>query len=548
MTPNRVLVIGLDGATFDLIRTWAEEEKLPTLKRLMGGGSWGVLESTPFPNSAPAWVSCLAGVNPGKHGIFGFGVRTNNKYQYQLANSTLIAVKTIPEILTEYGMRSIVINVPVTYPPFEIDGVVVSGMGTPGKESDFTFPVGFKNTLFEEFPDYVIEVPFYNYDQRKMGQKRGLFDAYLKSIAQRKRLVLSLINQQDWNFFMVVFSELDRIQHYFWGYMDERHPLYYSVEAKTFRSAVYEAYRTLDKALAEILDSVNLDNCQIFIVSDHGFGVYSELFYLNLWLSQERYLYLNIAKGQRLKELIKKGRVFGPIARTLVEKVQESRKVRLDPGNWRKEKVERQVPIGRIDWSKTKAFGDEYGIRINLKGREEHGVVSPGTECEKLKSALRQQLMRLRFKKSGKPVFLRILPKEEVYWGPMLDRAPDLVTFTEVGGIQLSIQANEIFGSSITSGQHRREGVLIVCGQGVLSTELGNNSIYDLAPTILAFLGLPRTPEMDGNVLPLCNDHSYVKMIKQVDGTSFRSAQDEKIYSAEESRILEERLEGLGYL
>jgi len=552
MSKNKVIVIGLDGATFDLITPWVKDGKLPALKKLMDDGSWGTLESTPFPNSAPAWVSCLTGVNPGKHGIFGFGVRSNNKYEYQLANTSLIETKTIMEILTEYGKRSIVMNVPVTYPPIDINGIIVSGMETPGKESNFTFPSQFKEEILTKFPNYVIEVPFYKYNQLKVDQKRNMLDAFLNSIDQRKELILSLIKEEAWNFFMIVFSELDRIQHYFWGYMDRTHPLYQTSEGKIFRNVICQAYVKLDSCLEEILNSISSDNFQVFVISDHGFGPCSELFYLNSWLLQKGYLHLNSDNSisRKIKNKVKYNKILSPIAGFARKKLQMKKGSNLTPGTWRRNKVENEVPTQRIDWTKTTAFADEYGVRINMKNREPNGIVAKGKEYETLKSKLTAQLMNIQFENTGEQVFEKILPKEQVYSGPMLDQAPDLVTFTKAGGVQMALKPDNIFGqSNIASGAHQREGIVIAYGQGIRHGRLRNSCIYDIAPTALAFLGVPQTPEMDGSILTLSDDKYLAEIVKQIDGTSFKiSGGHKEVYSAKESEIIKENLKGLGYL
>jgi len=535
-------VVGLDGATLDLIGPWVQQGKLPTLKKLVAEGCWGVLESTPFPHSAPAWVSCLTGVNPGKHGIFGFGVRLNGEYECQLANTSLVNAKTVPEILTEYGQRSIVINVPITYPPPEIKGLVVTGLETPGKESSFTFPPEFKTTLAQRFPDYVIEVPHHQYNLHEAAGKARFFADSLQSIEQRKSLALALLEEEPWDFFMVVFSELDRLQHFFWGYMDPRHPFYEQAEGKTFRNVILETYQLLDDSLAEILQVLHGSDTFLFIVSDHGFGPQSEVFYLNSWLLQHGYL--SLAKTERWR---KAWLWQWPLAQWVARTLRRVRLRRLNSSDWHRERVRKATPVKQMDWTKTRAFGDEYGVRINLKGREPEGVVKTGTEFQNLKAELTERLLQVRFAGSGQPVFTRILSREQVYTGPMLERAPDLVTFTEVGGVPLSLYPGRIFGpSGLCSGAHRREGIFMAYGPYVDHVELPPCSIYDLAPTVLSLLGVPRTPEMDGHVLALSNHTPLAE--EAIAGTSFKGQERRDVFSDEESQGLEERLKGLGYL
>ena len=128
---RKVICIGLDGATFDLIRPWLSKGKLPNIGRIIKDGVWGELESVIPPVSAPAWTSFMTGKNPGKHGIFGFKKEKQGTYEELFVNRKLIKSETLWKCLSDVGKKVIVINVPLTYPPEEINGYLMSGMDTP---------------------------------------------------------------------------------------------------------------------------------------------------------------------------------------------------------------------------------------------------------------------------------------------------------------------------------------------------------------------------------------------------------------------------------
>jgi len=157
----KVLVIGVDGATFDLILPWTEEGKLPTFKRLINKGIWGVLRSTFPPVSAPAWGSFMTGLNPGKHGIFGFAGYDAKDYPSstylsgKLANSSAFSGKTVFDIASSYGIKVGAIKVPITYPPWRVNGIMISGQPTPDERKIFSYPPN----LFRSFGKISIYTP-----------------------------------------------------------------------------------------------------------------------------------------------------------------------------------------------------------------------------------------------------------------------------------------------------------------------------------------------------------------------------------------------------
>ena len=126
---TKLLIIGLDGATFDLIEPWADE--LPHLARLMREGAWGRLRSTVPPATFPAWTSFMTGVDPGQHGVFDFTRRVPGAYRVEFVNATHRRVPTLWRILSDAGLRVGVLGVPATYPPEHLNGFQISGFDAP---------------------------------------------------------------------------------------------------------------------------------------------------------------------------------------------------------------------------------------------------------------------------------------------------------------------------------------------------------------------------------------------------------------------------------
>ena len=156
---ERVLVIGIDGATFDLLTPWMEEGFLPNLAALMGSGSHGPLRSTIPPITASAWTSFQTGKNPGKHGLFDFTQYRPGSYETSYVNASSVLAEPLWQVLSRQGKRVVVINVPVTYPPRPVNGYLISGMLTPSMDVEFTYPPDLYQQMVREIGDYQIFLP-----------------------------------------------------------------------------------------------------------------------------------------------------------------------------------------------------------------------------------------------------------------------------------------------------------------------------------------------------------------------------------------------------
>ena len=552
---NRILVIGLDGATFRVIDPLMQEGRLPTIQRLVREGTRAVLESTPFPHSAPAWASCLTGVNPGKHGVFGFGVRDEeNNYRFQLTNSTCIRVKTLPLLLTEYGKFSGWVNEPLSYPPYRIHGFMIAGLLTPLVAGNYTFPPELKGELLQVIPDYATEVSPGRFNLKDITGKAAYAEALLNSIRVRTKASRFLMRRHSWDAFMVVFTELDRIQHSFWSPMDDSYPSSQGQD-RSLESLVSRSYEEIDNALEILLNDLP-DKTQVLIVSDHGFGPSARTFYMNRFLEEYGYLKFKVVRRfpslrspqsalTRMIQLTQIPRVFPRSKRTETPEIPDGR----DPKNF-KRKVERWVPEDMVDWSRTKAFADQYGIRINMKGREPKGIIAPGKEAGALMEKLKDQLLQLKYPHNGNRVFEDIQTRDSVYIGPYVDKAPDLITFMEGGFPHPSYRARELFGPlERTRGSHTKEGIFLAWGENTRKGKcLERASIMDITPTICYSLGVPRTLEMDGSVLDIFEAGLDPKRLSERGGTSIREKGDVIPFTSEETSEIEAKLRGLGYL
>ncbi len=573
---GRVLIIGLDGATFDLLRPWMEDGSLPNLATIARNGASGELQSTIPPNSAPAWTSFMTGMNPGKHGLYGFTrVDPHAGYAIKVNSGAVRRAQTVWQLLTEQGRRSIVLNVPMTYPPDPINGLVVTGIDTPGLESQFTYPPELRHEIFRLLPDYVLDVR--SWGVMAVGERRAhLLEDILRMVDSRRRLALHLMTTEPWDLFTIVFTATDRVQHFFWRFLDPSHPLYDPAEAPKYHDAILRVYRQIDQALGEMLACCG-EETTVIVMSDHGFGPQRKLFRINQWLVENGFLQLTYTTSNGLVTRLLSGAqqwlyrelesLIG-LARTALSDTTKDRLKRLFPRL--RERVVSMQALSMIDWAATRAYhtaefpGD---IRLNMRGREVKGIVEPGAEYNAVCEAIRSGLEGYVDPDTGQRVVERVFRRDELYWGPYVDLAPDLIvhladySYTFDWRIPVTHDAQSDLPIvdalpceySINCGYHRLGGILMLYGSGIRKGgQLDPAQIHDVIPTALYLLGLPIPADMDGQVLAEAITAGLLdrRPVEHAPPTSPTAevASSEQLYSAAEAEAVANRLRDLGYL
>jgi predicted AlkP superfamily phosphohydrolase/phosphomutase len=559
MNRDRVLVIGLDGGTFEVIKPLVAEGRLPNLGRLMAEGVHGILQSTIPPVTAVAWTTFMTGKNPGKHGIFHFHLPSTTTYKRPLVNATSIKAKPLWDIISERGKRVGVVNVPLTYPPHPVNGVMVAGMLTPSEKSEFTYPPTLHTELIREIGDYPLEARAIGAFCRN-DPIESVRQFYLL-LDRTKRTSLHLMDREPWDFFMLVFRGTDLIQHQVWRLKDRSYCEQHPDEAQKYGKVLDQYYEAVDRAVGEILERTD-SRTTVIIMSDHGAGPVSRLFYVNKWLVDEGYLTLRRFSGMVRALPRPRRRTLGP----LLTYLRLGLIAHLLPRSWQDRKVWWPVKVKPqrwrlIDWSRTRAqgnlTGDEPVIIINLKGREPQGIVEPGDEYERLREEIAQRLLALWDPEANDRVIERVYRREEIYHGSYVDQAPDLEFITR--GLlyrtrgKLDVRDALETPVNLSPSMHREEGIFIMRGPGVKSgIEIGTTRLMDLAPSILYLLGGEVPEDMDGRVVEEAFregvlHHRPIRYGPPVDwepaGTGER-----QVFSTEEARNVEESLRGLGYV
>jgi predicted AlkP superfamily phosphohydrolase/phosphomutase len=554
----RLLVVGLDGATWDLIKPWAQAGKLPFLARLMAEGTSLDLNSTVLPISPPAWASFMTGKNPGKHGVFDFTGRDWGSYRMRIMRRPL--EPSFWSILSQNGCRVGIVNVPQTYPPEEVNGFVVTGLGTPSNTT-FTYPPDLTASLhalgYQPTPDI----------HYRPGNERELLDSLLAATENTTRVATELMSREMCDLFVVVLRITDEAAHFFWKYMDETHPSY-SPEDKAYRSAILTCYQKADNALSRIVEAAG-EGVTLFVMSDHGAGpLYKDVF-LNEWLRQEGLLVLKekpTTSSLLVRLLLRSGLTRTTFGRTLSWMGLGRLKPRLRALLGERINIIPNDPRMRlheaVDWSQTQAYSMGYigQIYVNLKGRDPQGIVERGEAYEQLRSSIIERLLQLQDPQTGEKVVDKVIKKEEVYKGPYLEQAPDLfvymkgLSYITRGSYDLA-PAGTIFAPPSTheSGGHRQTGILLAWGKHIFSNrtihETSPAEIVDLAPTILYLMGCAIPQDMDGQVITSLIEPDYISSHPIACVSPEGTAQKNNRYlTEEEEQELINRLKGLGYL
>jgi predicted AlkP superfamily phosphohydrolase/phosphomutase len=554
----KVLVIGLDGGTLDIIRPLAEAGRLPTFRRLMEEGAWGVLESTIPPATPPAWASFMTGKNPGKHSVYDM-FRMSPSGEVSWANATWVKGIRFWDLLGRDGVRVGIIDVPMTFPPSPVNGYMISGMFTPSRDVEFTHPSTLYTDLLKEIGSYPLERELVS--SFAAGDILGGLRSVCEHTEKRKQAALFLLRKRDAEFVAVVFRGPDVVQHYGFRFTDEEYRGHYPRRAAKYRKIISQYYEVLDGVIAELLDAVSQSTTTI-IMSDHGGGPVWRFFYINKWLRDKRLLATRpLPALTTLRPRVKRATI--PAA---FERLGMGGLGRLVPPGLRKARFPsvrlRRDPTRVLDWSRTRAFADvvasPISITINRRRPGWAGRDIDDGECERLRREIADGLLALREPSTGEPIVGRIWTREEIYSGPFLGDAPDLTFLTTDD--KYRSQRQPLAPSTIAEpdeerlGMHRMEGVLMMRGPAVKAGyAVADARIVDLAPTILHLFGMDIPADMDGSVLTEALKEEYlarhpVRWSEAAPEMEGEVGAEGEVFTDEESGRIEENLRGLEYL
>jgi predicted AlkP superfamily phosphohydrolase/phosphomutase len=495
------VVIGLDGGTWRILEPLIDQGRVPFLADLVRRGVHGTLMSTVPAVTAPAWTSFLTGKNPGKHGLFDFQRIEPGASRRRLSTSADCRSATVLDYLSHAGRRLVCVNIPLTFPPPSVCGTLVAGFPVP-PESIYVHPSGSQRRLAAM--GYLTDWR----DARGGGPLRGPMARVRAADGAQIDAFGALLGEDAWDVAIIVVSGTDHVGHLQWQAGDVR--------------AVFAHYEFVDRRLRHLAERGLFEGAAFVVVSDHGFGATTQTFFANAWLRDQGYLAFTGATGATYDEFHRwveartapggPARLAGAGAAALAHVgltreratylARRTGLIRLLP--WAPVGLVRAM-VARapaVDWTRTKAYLVSRlgrGFNVNLAGREATGIVPPA-EYAQVRGQLVDRLRSLRGP-DGRKLFALVDVRENVYHGPYVEEAPDVLTWPADGTNVAFGGAQPGFLRSMADASHVMEGVYVMAGApfpaGGRARDL---HITDIAPTLLHALGLPVPDDMDGRV------------------------------------------------
>ncbi len=563
---SKVVIISLDGATFDILNPLMQQGRMPNLQKLVNGGIAARLSSVVPPVTPPAWTSFMTGKHPSKHGIFGFMHFDPKQYKWTPNNSRYVQSKTIWQILSEKGKEVIVLNLPQTYPPYQVNGVMVSGWDSVS--SEFTYPPELGEEITRTVPAYRdSKLWLCELIPARTGKEFDEFTGKLiASARQSTALALHLLDTRRWDAFMIHFHQTDWIQHKLWPDIERAcHSENNDIRAERVR----EVYQCVDDCLGTVVQHTAACEPMIVVLSDHGFGRQRGCLYPNHYLKSWGYLHSATDTPppndplKSIKDVFRQSRssyvrtayraavrakhkVSGQQPSTEYEKYSEKYKSWVDLNRDNSEKRGRD-----IDWARTRVVAVETYhcaiLYVNVFGRGPLGLVQPGPEYDAIISDLISRFNELRDPGSGEKLIARAARGCDVYpaAGPNV-LLPDVMLIPAEGWNCCETINIDPESASSEESMHHPSGVLITAGKGIQPRRNGlQPTLVDVAPTVLHALGLPVPTDMEGRVLQEVFASPQPVSFEEIDNALVAG---ESAYSSEETEVIEQRLRGLGYI
>jgi len=453
---RKILIIGLDSAPSEIVIDRRSE--FPTLARLIEGGWHGKMRSSDPPITIPAWMVMTTGKDAGRLGLYGFRHRTGYAYDKMwIATSQAFKEPAIWDYVGDNGGQSVLVSIPPSYPPRKVPGHLIGCFITPDADKEYTYPASLKAEIESKFGPYRFDVAFRTEDRDEILRE-------IRAMTEKRFEVIEyLMAAKPWSLFMFVEIGVDRIQHAFWKYFDPAHHLY--EPGNRFENAIPDYYRLLDRKIASLLAKAGEDTI-ILVISDHGAKRMKGAFCVNEWLIEQGDLVLKQASARGAS----------------IEKTP-------------------------VDWGRTKAWGwGGYYARIffNVEGREPQGIIKP-EDYEKEREAMIRRLLAVRGPK-GEAWETRVIKPNE-YYDEVRGDYPDLMVYFDdlywrsAGTLGWGTKYLLENDTGPDDAVHAQEGMYILYDPRDTTGRARDIDITDVAPTVLAKLGIPVPSDMKGKVI-----------------------------------------------
>jgi predicted AlkP superfamily phosphohydrolase/phosphomutase len=473
--PKKLLIIGWDGADWEIIDALISRGCLPYVEQMTQHGARADLASTIPTHSWTAWSTFLTGKGPGGHGVFDFVETHPDQPGRRIpVSSTSVKGQTFLEQLSDASYELRIGNVPVTFPPIAIRGRMIGGVAIP-PGAEFVYPKDFSDELGRRAP-----FPTNGLEWTRVEDAAALVEE-ARQLVKLRTAAFEVLLEGDWHVAVCVYVAPDRLQHAMGAYLLPSHPAHDELVDTPVGRDLSEVYRLLDSSIERLHSKAGADTLLV-LMSDHGFRPVSHAANLTMILTD-----LGLAARARTAAATTALR-----RSALVRALRKSR-----VGHAVKQRVKRP---STLDWSRTVAYVSAMGggVSINLKGREEQGIVE-ARDFQKVRAEVKDRLLAWRDPETGDAPIGRVFLNEEVFAGPHANAGPDLIV--QPSDLWVLSHTNTLTApTDWPTGAHRRRGILIAIGEGIPNSNLGERYIADIPATALAFCGLS-TEGLDGRVI-----------------------------------------------
>ncbi len=551
---HRTLLLGLDGATFDVIGPLVARGRMPVLAELAARGVRARLRSTCPPVSAPAWVTFLTGMQPGRHGVFNFqnlDARRYSGFSETLVNSSYFRGDTLLDHLGRVGgVRTLAYRIPMTYPAWDVpNGVVVAGPPLPDRRRAYARPLAVEAEIGPTSP--------LSHDELSTAKRARDVSA----IDACNRFELDLLERTVTRYLaagtelVIGFTGIpDGLHHAFWATHDPSSPLHEPDAPEALRTIIERWYEAIDAAIGRILAGCD-EQTAVIVLSDHGGGP-APLRHVNLNAFLRASGLLTVA-GERRAHLASG-------ARRAIDRARQELPGRMWLKRHLPERVQRRLrtlrnATGAVAWERTQAYAIPIfypitGVWVNLIGRQPKGTVAPGADYERLRDSLVAGLSELRDPATGAPLVAGVWRREDVYRGPHAADAPDLIVETVAGhhgGFDLDRLVTDVPAAALRniSGSHTAEGIFIAAGGPFRQAAvLESPSLADVLPTAVHLVGAPLPDDLDGHVLADALDPAWLAAHPVRTASRAGGSGDRVELPSDDEGEMRKFLQGLGYV
>lgn len=539
-TADRVLILGLDGATWTVLDPMRERGVMPNLSALLARSASGTLRSTVPPVTTAAWTTMMTGCDPSRHGVFDHRYYDAASGQMKVNHSGRARVPSVWRTLSDRGRSVAVLNLPGNFPPPKLRGVAVSGMDAPHLDAALSGDAEFAARMKAEVPDYSLR---YFWKRAPLSLEELAENSRLTAESFLGRAKGGLLADQyvpDWSALMVQFQNLDPFQHRAWRHLNVDET---GIDDRPWNDAAAEVLRGLDRAIGLLIELADRRGATILVCSDHGFGPCLGRVHANRILIDAGVARLPGTSGRVLRG-----------AGKIVERVKlwnEKRGDRHARTASFDQSVAAQFPF---DWKRTLAFAPHQDtaamVYLNTAARHVGAPLTTARQIDDAREAARAALAGARHPETGTPLFPRIVETASAYGiDPAAEGYPDLIALPdEPFWVRTKLGPGRAWVESDANlpGTHRPEGIVALCGPGIAPGRSLAAELRDVTPTILALLGEPIPAHVEGT--PLACVTTTARLDAPAPSIPAPHATQSFEYTPEEQAIIEQRLADLGYL